>query len=61
MSTELAVIESKHVADVTVTSFSGGNVKGNCLQLNQGWRESIVLDEEATRKAIAVMQQWLDR
>ena len=61
MSTELAVIESKGVADVTVTSFSGGDAKGTCLQLNQGWRESIVVDEEAARKTIAVMQAWLDR
>ena len=60
MSTEIAVVESKHAAPTTVTAYSGGPV-GQCLQLNQGWRESILMDEEQVHKMVGVMQAWLNR
>ena len=64
MSTEIATIEDNANDAVTVTSFYGGERRGQCLQLTQynahaGRYERVQVTKDQIREMMQVADEWL--
>lgn len=59
MSTELKPVKDRNGEDILMTQFSGGRVKGLCLQLT-GQDDYITLDRTSARNLADALIEWLD-
>jgi hypothetical protein len=64
MSTELITVTDTNNQDILNTSFSGGPLRGQCIQLSQANEHGshfVQLTKSQVIQQMSIMQMWLNR